>query len=415
MQHESQHDDSSMARVAQERDDLQIELNTLESEKVSVQQLAKERDELQSQVNKQTSQISTLESEKGSLRSSHKQATKERNDLHSQVSKQASTISTLQSERASAGMKSSRYLLGRYTSEVNGMSFEDSASFDGMMCCQKHWMELREEYDASSVNGIVERRMPMMMFVQERTPLDPVTHAMNFWMAVNQNKLWFADSQALFNAGVPASRAAEAYHWVFNALEKALMDIQFEKPTDQLKVLEFKRALTILQGVAYISYLAQSMGRAVSPIQKLLDNFADCFRRLKLFGPGSIIESVFGKVQSSLEGNPIQSWVSAPTSNLENQQRLDESNSAIGVGHCLIGDPVAMGNFVLIHQIDNEEILYSFTDQEVERLYFTADLSLRLVFSDNLVSRRLGNELYLTLDADEHACVWAELYLVHKL
>ncbi|KAL8899162.1 MAG: hypothetical protein Q9207_006335 [Kuettlingeria erythrocarpa] len=429
-----------LAQLAKVKDELATTKDELAKLTTARDELTKARDQLNTVENKLTKvndELNAATVDKDSLTEDLRVSKRETEDAHSETERlrqernsvaseleaskeqleQASTDREAVDDAHAVEMTSANSLLGQYTSEVNGMSsFEDLSSFDAMVYCQKNWMSLRLEHDVSPVSEMVRRRMPKMMFVQDRTPLDPVTHAMNIWMAIRQHKPWFADSQALFNADLPVSHTAEVYHWVFDALDMASTNIRSEDATDQSTVLDFKTALAILQGIAYIGYLARSIGVIVSPIQKLLDSFAESLRRLNFFGPGSVVESIFVIVQSSLEGDPIPSWVSTPTSALDNEYRLDESDdSAIGVGRCIIGDPVAIGNFVLIDQIGNEEILYSFTDQEVDRIYFAlTDISTQLVFSDSLVSRRLGNELCLTPVGRKKALAWAWRFLTHK-
>ncbi|KAL8647987.1 MAG: hypothetical protein Q9210_005239 [Variospora velana] len=318
-------------------------------------------------------------------------------------------------EQAGDTVNAARHLLGQYVGEVTGIRLAGNNLLDIMLQQQAKSFERLTLNSDSDPQVVFQRCTPRMTFETEGPALTPVTHAMNLWLATHSDTSWFKDSQALFNADIADYHSKEVYFWVSKALDAGIPALENVDPT---KPNNYKKTLTLLQGIAFLSSLAQLSQHPLDDVRGLLERLKHSLGNSNLLGAGSVIGLVFSTVKSSVEsGDPIESWVTAPTSTIEVNQRLDGSNSAVGVNRCIIADAVTPGNFILIDQIGINEVLYHFCEQEVDRLDIGDDDMLRLMFLEHPVLLRSGHEFSLQMDValDQHVCQWVETFMVSKI
>ncbi|KAL8716799.1 MAG: hypothetical protein Q9225_005904 [Loekoesia sp. 1 TL-2023] len=252
-----------------------------------------------------------------------------------------------------------------------------------------------------------------MFFVPDIAALDPITHAVNFWIAIcSGDQFPFGDSQALFNAPIIGTESLAAYHWVFEALEKAIDSI----PTWRMELTTLKKVLAVLQGIAWPCITARGMRSLLDDIQRLHNKIHGYLNGKDILGSESIIKMVFHNVASLLNGQPMTSWVSEPTSESEAARRLNDSNSDIGPHRCLIADSFENA-FTFIDQTSTNEALYMFDEKEVDMLALDFAKGLVLRFKEDHGSRLPMGSLKLEHEAVTKESVhgWIARFLHHKL
>ncbi|KAL9039384.1 MAG: hypothetical protein Q9180_002558 [Flavoplaca navasiana] len=255
------------------------------------------------------------------------------------------------------------------------------------------------------------RLMPKMMFGNDGPPRQPVQHAVTFCLGALSGRMPTEESQALFNSGVYNAAMAATFPFIYAGLELALNSTATPSPPlafDQLNVI-----LVILQGVAFLNYLAQWM--QITEVQalnaKLESWLSGCQEPL--------IQTVLGKVRLAMSGQAISSWFDVPAvTHVEDQ--LDATNSNIGDRRCIrAGSVGAPQSFALLDQIGVDETLYTFRAEDVKRVgYKRDDRTLRLVFRDTtLLSRRVAHHLTLArgVESVPVADDWVARFLAGKV
>ncbi|KAI4101335.1 MAG: hypothetical protein LQ339_005133 [Xanthoria mediterranea] len=213
------------------------------------------------------------------------------------------------------------------------------------------------------------RPMPRMMFEPNGFQHAQVIHAINFNFALRTGKISFRDSQALFNAPT-ISADNYVYLFVLEALDTAVANI--ERLTWPVDNVTFNANLTVIQGVAYLTYLGKVMQISSTDVETLGNRIQACLAQKR---QGSVFESVFNQIKISSSGQPITTWLGHNNS----KHQLHNSNSAIGPGRCIIGDAAAPTNFVLLDQVGVDEVLYTFVEEEVSAVKLDTDICLHLV------------------------------------
>lgn len=374
--------------------DLEIRDEVLQESNARCESLEQENAELMTKLKDAEDRTATLVQEVDSAKI-------EQQDSHHRV------------EQAGDTVNAARHLLGQYVGETTGTRLAGTALLDVMLQQQAILFEHLTLDSGSKVT--LQRRIPRMTFEAEGPALTPVTHAMNLWLAIQSDTSWFKDSQALFNADIADYQSKEVCFWVSKALDAGISALENDDPT---KPNNYKRTLTLLQGIAFLSSLAQLSQHPLDDVRGLLERVKHSLENSTLLGAGSVIGLIFSTVKSGVEsGDPIESWITAPTSTNEVNQRLDGSNSAVGANRCIIADAVTPGNFILIDQIGIDEVLYHFSEQEVDRLDTGDDDMLRLIFLEHPVLFQSGNEFPLQMDfeLDQHISQWVDTFMVSKI
>lgn len=252
------------------------------------------------------------------------------------------------------------------------------------------------------------RPMPRMMFEPNGFQHAPVIHAINFNFALRTGKISFRDSQALFNAPT-ISADNGVYPFVLEALDTAVANI--ERSTSPVDKITFNAILTVIQGVAYLTYLAKAMQISGTDVETLGNRIQTCLAQKC---QGSALESIFNQIKISSSGQPITTWLGHNNSNYQ----LDNSNSALGPGRCIIGDATAQKNFVLLDQIGADEVLYTFVEEEVSAIELIPDTRrLVLLLGDNFTSDQVDRPLVLSalIHLAKHVRKWCSIFLPYKL
>ncbi|KAI4218550.1 MAG: hypothetical protein L6R36_008895, partial [Xanthoria steineri] len=279
-------------------------------------------------------------------------------------------------------------------------------SIDSFFKLQSEFMAQRDALPGDSEP--YGRPMPRMMFEPDGFQHAPVIHAINFNFALRTGKISFRDSQALFNA--PTISADNCvYPFVLEALDTAVAKIErLTWPVDKITV---NAILTVIQGVAYLTYLAKAMQISGTDVETLGNKIQAC---LAQECQGSVLEAVFNKTKISSSGQPITTWLGHTNSN----HQLDNSNSALGPSRCIIGDATAPKNFVLLDQIGGDEVLYTFVEEEVSAIELNPDTRrLVLLLGDNFTSDQVDRPLVLSapIHLDKHVIKWCSIFVPYKL
>ncbi len=296
--------------------------------------------------------------------------------------------------------QSSRLLLRAATRNMVPL---DSA--DSFFKLQSEFMTQRDALPGDSEP--YDRHMPRMMFEPNGFQHAPVIHAINFNFALRTGKISFRDSQALFNA--PAISADNCvYPFVLEALDTAVANI--ERLIWPVNQISFNAILTVIQGVAYLTYLAKAMQISGTDVETLGNRIQACLAQKC---QGSVLESVFNQIKISSSGQPITTWLGHNNSN----HQLDSSNSALGPGRCIIGDATAPKNFVLLDQVGADEVLYTFVEEEVSAVELDTDICLHLVLGDNFTSDQVDRRFRLSMPINhlKHVIEWCSIFLPYKL
>ncbi|KAL8646123.1 MAG: hypothetical protein Q9226_007006 [Calogaya cf. arnoldii] len=206
---------------------------------------------------------------------------------------------------------------------------------DSMIECQTRSTAI---YDASASMEISQPLpMPQMVFEENGANLDPTSHAVRFWSAVQSGRVSFPDSQALFNVDTIGSELAGVYPWIHDALTLAMSQMEPVPWT----VATFKKMFTILQGIAYLGYLVLALQIPGEGVQALAQQAESFLVAENLLQPGSILLSVFKSVQLALQGHTISTWLT------EQGNCLDDSNCGLEK-RCIAADDAIPGNFVFL-------------------------------------------------------------------
>ncbi|CAO1606300.1 hypothetical protein XANCAGTX0491_009799 [Xanthoria calcicola] len=252
------------------------------------------------------------------------------------------------------------------------------------------------------------RPMPRMMFEPNGFQHAPVIHAINFNFALRTGQISFRDSQALFSA--PTISADNCvYPFVLEALDTAVANN--ERLTWPVDKITFNAILTVIQGVAYLTYLAKAMQISGTEVETLNNRIQACLAQKC---QGSVLEPVFNQIKISSSGQPITTWLGHNNSN----HQLDNSNSALDPGRCMIGDATAPKNFVLLDQIGADEVLYTFVEEEVSAIELNPDSRrLVLLLGDSFTSDQVDRRFVLSapIHLDKHVIKWCSSFLPYKL
>ncbi|KAI4176339.1 MAG: hypothetical protein LQ343_001078 [Gyalolechia ehrenbergii] len=221
---------------------------------------------------------------------------------------------------------------------------------------------------------------------------------------------YFAHTQALFNN--PIRGAAAAYPWVLSALRFAALNMPVWTPD----IVLFKKILTVIQGIAYLNNLAQIMQIPLDGVRQLHGDVETSWRGKGILGSRPMLDSIFNVMASSIGGSSLVSWISEPISRAEAEQRLNDTNSAIGSNRCLVGDTAAPGIFILIEQVAMDEVLYVLAEREVDHIGLDQAKELRLVLCESFVSTQTGGEFVLSRNplSTIHVTNWVAHLLLQK-
>ncbi|KAL8681719.1 MAG: hypothetical protein Q9186_002166 [Xanthomendoza sp. 1 TL-2023] len=303
---------------------------------------------------------------------------------------------------------------------VAGINYDLDVT-DSMIELQRQTASL---YDTPGATGFVlTRSMPRMIFEQESYPiLDPVSHAIKFWIAMQSDRVSFVDSQALFNADIIDSNLAVVYSWVFHAL--TLSVLRMEHTYWPASLSTFNKILTVLQGVAWLSYTAQTMSIPFDDVQEL-------YRKIESYltpslGRGSVLGPILDSVKLSFEGQRIVTWSGATNSesdgkkvnptNIDTNNRVEDLNVE-NANRYIVADTTS-GNFALVDQAHDNHVLYTFSQEEVEAVEKQKDKSVYLVLHESFVSNRLHRRLLLlrnTRHGGHHVSHWIDRFTPGKL
>ncbi|KAL8672996.1 MAG: hypothetical protein Q9168_002557 [Polycauliona sp. 1 TL-2023] len=152
----------------------------------------------------------------------------------------------------------------------------------------------------------------------------------------------------------------------------------------------FKTMLIILQGIAYVGYLAFAL--QIQPDDALLDAAEKILDHGNFLQPGSTFRPILDAVKRATEGHRIETWITTTT---QNNNVLDESNCRLEE-QSIAADDATPGNFIILDR-RNEEVLYTFSYNEIASVdqEFTPEHTYHFVFHNILVSRRVGRRLLL--------------------
>ncbi|KAL8849790.1 MAG: hypothetical protein Q9221_005273 [Calogaya cf. arnoldii] len=330
--------------------------------------------------------------------------TEEKSDLETRLIKEKSEFSrALQVKDGELAKKTAdnevtRQLVCALAGVSTGSDFTDS-----MVRCQTRSMAI---YNASAKETSQPLPMPHMVFEEDGANLDPTSHAIRFWSAVQSGRVAFPDSQALFNVDTIGSELAGVYPWILDSLTLAISQMEPVPWT----VAIFKKMLTVLQGIAYLGYLVQALRIPGDEVQALTRQAENFLVAQNLLQAGSILQSVFNSVKLALQGDTISTWLT------EQGNRLDDSNCGL-IKRCIAADDATPGNFVLLDQLEDQEILYAFSIEEVSSVdNESATDRMYLHFSDMLVSRRVGHRLFLEFESHLNMRLnfWVDKFLPGK-
>ncbi|KAI4184483.1 MAG: hypothetical protein L6R41_004700 [Letrouitia leprolyta] len=303
-------------------------------------------------------------------------------------------------------------MIGRYMAAVNGMQYLQLDTEDVIRC--ENWLKvneakivaMRSEWNRGVNIGPLDR-VPRMVFVADIPHIDAYVHAIDFYMAVRSDKPYLGHTQALFNH--PIHEAMAAFPWILDAIQHAAMHLSTAKQ------MRFMQMLTVIQGIGFLNNLARIMQISLDPIRALHHNIRQAWQ--SILAEGFVIDSIFGSVTSAINGSSLVSWISEPVSDEAAKFRLDRTNSAIGDSRCIIADYTAPNVYVLIDMIANDEVLYIFTNDEVDRIEMDEEFALHLYLGNSLVSNRVGRDYFLSRTplADHRVTAWIQKFLLHKL
>ncbi|KAL8708957.1 MAG: hypothetical protein Q9225_007528 [Loekoesia sp. 1 TL-2023] len=353
--------------------------------------------------------IVTLENRRLMLNDSVDQLTKEKWEIQANLKKLASERQASEQE-ITAKLDSTRQLLGVYAEALNEFPVDPNL-LDDMTKCQTRFAAYDRK--ASRPGFRFERTIPRMLFVPDMTPLGPKAHAINFWLAARADCPSFSNTQALFNANTIDTETAAAYPWVLEALGYAISSMH----TWDKNMLAFQKALTVLQGIAYLNRLAQGMQISLEEVERLRDTVQEYMSGNDVFGSEPFVCMVFKKVAASVDGRALTSWIDdRPASDEEAARRLDGSNSGVGAHRCIIADSVAE-SFMLIDQITVDEVLYMFHESDVDETFLDEHGGLQLQLVEGFVANCLGRRLQLERPdpADLTAFRWIDNFLGDKV
>ena len=174
-------------------------------------------------------------------------------------------------------------------------------------------------------------------------------------------------------------------------------------PVDKITV---NAILTVIQGVGYLTYLAKAMQISGTDVETLVDRIQACLAQKC---QGSVLESVFNQMKISSSGQPITTWLGHNNS----KHQLDNSNSALGPGRCIIGDATAPKNFVLLDQVGVDEVLYTFVEEEVSAIELNPDTRrLVLLLGDSFTSDQVDHPFVLSapIHLAKHVIEWCSIF-----
>ncbi|KAL8759166.1 MAG: hypothetical protein Q9184_003705 [Pyrenodesmia sp. 2 TL-2023] len=240
-----------------------------------------------------------------------------------------------------------------------------------------------------------ENDLPCMRFERETAGLDPLLHAMNFWIDARENRPSFSNTQQLFNTRVVNAETVAAYPWIVAALG-ANLNSMTEWGSDQLA---FNRTLTVLQGIAYLKMIATESQISLEDVRRLLRQAGNYLNRES--DPETenatepIIMMVLNKVTSFVDGEQLTTWIYSDETSVKEVRYLDGSNSALEAEQCLIAN-ITGESFVFIDGRNVNETLYGFAETDVEKLYPHAEtLQYQLQLKEGFVAECVGRQLPL--------------------
>lgn len=306
-------------------------------------------------------------------------------------------------------LASREQLLGQLVKSLSGTSL-DSSSVQLMIEC--HTRAAKQRLIVfSNPKSELQLAMPRMFFAQDIASSDPVTNAITFWASTLTAQFSFGDSQALFNAATFSTESVSVYPWVLDALEIVTDSI----PSRTMDLMSLKKALTVLQGIAYFFIILQGMEEPQDNVRQLRDKVQENFQDKGFLIGESTLAMVLKKFSALIDGSPITSWIEAPSSENEAARRLDGSNSGIGSEQCLIADP-SVNSFTLINGINTAEALYAFDNEDVGGINVNDNTEYVLRFAEAHVSRLPASSILLGSAVREaSADDWVFSFLTEKL
>ncbi|KAL8827824.1 MAG: hypothetical protein Q9170_006859, partial [Blastenia crenularia] len=356
---------------------LQRQIQVLKDDKRRFESISKDR---QNQVNKLTAEKMQAEEEIKALTIREKQAVDAVSNLRNQGSDYEESLDRVFKEKDELGNQVAAMRLEKdrlvqdnkvsfdalsqlmklFAKTCSGISVGDDL-LKKMIGVQVGATEHRQKIIANAELRI-KSNIPRMLFVPDIVALEPVIHAIRFWLSVHAGEFSFGDTQALFNAEVIGMESVEAYTWISEALHTVINSVHTWKTS--LRYL--KQTLTVLQGIAYLYVMARGVNSPLDDIRGVHDKMR---RRLNTISQKpSMVAIVLRKVTALIEQQqPLISWVSGPISPDEAARRLDGSNSDIGANRWLVADTFR-NSFVLIEQVNSVETLYAFGVHEVDFL-----------------------------------------------
>ncbi|KAL8941312.1 MAG: hypothetical protein Q9216_002331 [Gyalolechia sp. 2 TL-2023] len=297
-------------------------------------------------------------------------------------------------------LKVTRQLLEACAETANGAPI--SASIRDDMVQLQAQSSTYFQYVVAKPVHMVERRIPRMLFMPDAAPLTPMAHAIRFWLAVNQGRFPLGDTQALFNVPAVSAEMAAVYPLVLKALEVALGAM----PSWERSLWTVQKILTVFQGIAYLNVLAQAFGLPLEGVQKLRGVVRDVLSGKDLFGSERLVSAVFDQVASSIDGQPLTSWINdQPVPEMDAVQRLDVDRRSV------MADRLGQ-MFLLIDERSRDETLYLFDESEVNAVFLDEDVKYRLQFADGHLADRLGQSISLEAPGAHR---WIESFLGTKV
>ncbi|KAL9640568.1 MAG: hypothetical protein Q9204_000663 [Flavoplaca sp. TL-2023a] len=413
---QSQAHSAAVDRLSQEKASIQGELQSsrdalhdlTEQHRTALDERSKEKSKLESDWQ---ARYATLEKLK-------KEREKELSDL-SKAKSQMETEAKSRSNDLAKSLQDSRSEINRMTSQLDGLKIRHQASRNLI------WAATSDAVPVETVDGLVDllsqflsqhgekigsiepfgRRMPRMVFDHDGPENTPMLHAINFNAAMHKGTVSFQDSQALFNAPIIAVDNL-AYPFVLEGLQVGVAKLKdLGWPVDPIN---FSVILTMIQGIAYLGYLVQFMQIPSTDVESLgAEMGAYVSRRFQ----GSILESVFNQSLPALAGQEITTWLGDSTS-VDPNARMDQTNSAIGAGRCIVGDTASLQNFVLLDKIGEDEVLYAFGKEEIKAVAMVYQ-GIQLMLHEGVIPTQVHGPMMLTAGDDslpEHLGLWLALF-----
>ncbi|KAL9037433.1 MAG: hypothetical protein Q9180_003717 [Flavoplaca navasiana] len=334
-----------------------------------------------------------------------KEKEKELSDL-SKAKSQMEAEAKTRSNDLDKSLQDSRSVINQMTSQLDGLKIRHQASRNLI------WAATSDAVPVETVDGLVDllsqflsqhsekvgsiepfgRRMPRMVFDHDGPENTPMLHAINFNAAMHKGTVSFQDSQALFNAPIIAVDNL-AYPFVLDGLQVGVAKLKdLRWPVDPIN---FSVILTMIQGIAYLGYLVQFMQIPSTDVESLRAEMgAYVSRRFQ----GSTLESVFNQSLPALAGQEIKTWLGDSTS-IDPNARMDQTNSAIGAGRCIVGDTASLQNFVLLDKIGEDEVLYAFGKEEIKAVAMV-HRGIQLMLHEGVIPTQVHGPIMLTAGDD---------------